>query len=71
MKAIRLFGAVLLVLSGYLINMLISSDWSVQQQLILGGAVAMLLYLGLAGVLTNKAKSFGDYLVNTLIIWPL
>lgn len=68
MIAIKVFGSIMLFLSGFLAHLLMSENWSTQQQAILIAPLLMSLYLGLSAIFTSNTKNFKEYIFRALYI---
>ena len=71
MHLYRIFGAITLILSGYIANTVISSDWELQGKAIAFVFIFFIAYIGLAAVLSSNTKSFKKNLGHGLSILSL
>lgn len=71
MHLYRVFGAITLILSGYIAHAVISSDWQLQGKAIVFVFILFMAYIGLAAVLSSNTKSFKENFRHGLSILSL
>lgn len=69
MNAIKVLGALLIFIAGYLLHIIIISDWTLRGKIYIFLIVLLLVHLGLAGVLIRNNKSFKENVLDALA-WP-
>ncbi len=64
MKTIRLFGASLLILAGYLLHMALTAQLHRPQLMLVTAIICACLYLGISAMIMEEKESFGEYIFN-------
>lgn len=71
MNIYRFLGSFSLFAAGYLTHVTLLADWMLRGKIIIGVLIAFLLYVGLAGILSENSKEFKENVTNALNLFSI